>query len=117
MNLKSLLVAAFALCSYAGFAQNTSTDPGILPLTTAEPPEMLLIVHVDGKEIEFDAEQKEKLEMESLNPEWITSIQVLSGSEATLHYGPKGRDGVIIIELKDYYLLPPRLQKIVEDGE
>ena len=117
MKIKSLGVAVFVVCSYAGLAQNTSPDPGILPLTTSEPPEMLLIVHVDGKEIEFDAEQKEKLEMESLNPEWISSIQILSGNEATLHYGPKGRDGVIIIELKDYYLLPPQLQKIVEDGE
>lgn len=117
MLLRSLFASALFLCSFICLAQDPQAEAAIVPVTTSEPPEMLLILQVDGKEIECDARQKQELEIESLNPEWITSVQVLSGSEATLYYGPKGRDGVIIIQLKQSDLLPPQVQRIVDDGE
>jgi hypothetical protein len=117
MLLRSLSALAFLFSSMLCAAQDPSTIASSSYVTTSEPPEMLLILQVDGREIECDARQKQELEIESLNPEWIRSVQVLSGSEATLYYGTKGRDGVIIIQLKDSDLLPPQVQKIVEDGK
>lgn len=51
---------------------------------------------IDGKE--YTAQQFKEL---NVDPQKIESINVLKGSSATAPYGEKGKDGVIVIKLKD----------------
>lgn len=44
---------------------------------------------------------KESLSFENINPNDIESIEVLKGETATIKFGEKGKNGVIIITLKD----------------
>lgn len=48
---------------------------------------------IDGKEISND-------ELKSINPDQIESVSVLKDDSAVKLYGDKGKDGVVIIELK-----------------
>jgi len=52
------------------------------------------LIIVDGKEIT-------KVEMEKIKPETIESISVLKGESAAKLYGEKGKDGVVLITLKN----------------
>ena len=52
------------------------------------------LIIVDGKEIA-------KVEMEKIKPETIESISVLKGESAAKLYGEKGKDGVILVTLKN----------------
>lgn len=45
--------------------------------------------------------EKEIANMENIKPEDIESLSVLKGNAATSQYGEKGKNGVIIIKLKD----------------
>jgi len=45
--------------------------------------------------------EKELANMENIKPEEIESLSVLKGNAATSKYGEKGKNGVIIIKLKD----------------
>jgi hypothetical protein len=113
MRLALIVFTLLLSGSYISFAQQDAT-PLLAP---PEPPAPLLILHVDGETIELDPDKREVPDLESLDPKAMTSIQVLSGSDATLHYGNKGRNGVIIIEFKPYYILPPQLRGKEGDGK
>jgi TonB family protein len=52
------------------------------------------LVIVDGKEITKD-------ELEKISPDKIESISVLKNESATILYGEKGKDGVILLTLKN----------------
>jgi len=52
------------------------------------------LVIVDGKEIN-------KVELEKISPDKIESISVLKGESAKAAYGEKGKDGVILVTLKN----------------
>jgi hypothetical protein len=53
---------------------------------------------VDGKEVD---------EINSINPNEIASISVLKNESATKKYGDKGKNGVIIVKLKEGIVFPP----------
>jgi TonB family protein len=52
------------------------------------------MIIVDGKEIN-------KVELEKISPDKIESISVLKGESAKATYGDKGKDGVILVTLKN----------------
>lgn len=56
------------------------------------------IVYIDGVE-------SSKERMENLNPDRIASMNVYKGNEAIAKFGEKGRNGVIEIKLKKWFLL------------
>jgi len=47
----------------------------------------------------------------------MNSIEFLDAADATLQYGNKGRNGVIIIQFKENYILPPSLKSKVGNGK
>jgi bla regulator protein BlaR1 len=54
---------------------------------------------IDGREVPKDS-------LQSLNPGSIEAIQVLKDSIAERSYGEKGKNGVVIIHLKDSIAKP-----------
>ncbi len=62
-----------------------------ISITTANVDKVLY--YIDGKEATID-------EVNQLNPDFIESINVLKGNDATKAYGEKGKNGVILIKTK-----------------
>jgi len=62
-----------------------------ISITTANPDKVLY--YIDGKEASIE-------EVNNLNPDFIESINVLKGDDATKAYGEKGKNGVILIKTK-----------------
>ncbi len=62
-----------------------------ISITTANADKVLY--YIDGKEATIE-------EVNQLNPDFIESINVLKGNDATKAYGEKGKNGVILIKTK-----------------
>jgi hypothetical protein len=100
--MKSLLVAAFTLCSCAlAYAQQAET-PGesrrvaIQNTEISSPPPEPLYVIAKGeikREVSTD-------EMSKLNLYQIESVEMLFDSESLKEYGERGRNGVMVIWVK-----------------
>jgi hypothetical protein len=79
----------------------------------------LYIIKVDSKTCQVPASGKVpnsrrvKRAFEKFNADSVQSIDVIKGKDATDKYGTIGKDGVIIISLKDgtYDLLPKTLKR------
>ncbi len=114
MKLKSVLMTAvLAACINYCWAQTSPAVQYELPKV----PSPLLILHVDGKVIEVDPDKTDVPEFESLvDARWVSSVEMVTGSEATMMYGDKGRNGVLIINFKENYILPLALQPKEKEG-
>lgn len=103
--MKSLLVAAFILCSCALVQaqelepQNESPSASIKGTEEIQlppvPPEPLFLLSEDGVNREITKE-----ELEKLNITEIAYVEMLMDNESIKEYGEKGRNGVMIISLK-----------------
>jgi hypothetical protein len=100
--MKSLIVAAFLVCSCAvAYAQQTNSQPdtppvqAIAPELSQPPPEPLYVISTAGVLKEASKEDLEKLSITQ-----IASVELVIDSELLLAYGDKGKNGVMIIELK-----------------
>ena len=100
--MKSLIVAAFLLCSCAvAYSQQTNSqvEPPLVETTQVDlsqpPPDPLFVISDGGIEKEASKEDLEKLSITQ-----IASVEVLIDSESLLAYGEKGKNGVMIISLK-----------------
>jgi hypothetical protein len=112
--MKSALILVALLASgYLCTAQNVSSTPGA-QFQLREPPAPLFILHVDGETIELDPAINP--DIESFDPQWIRSIEIITGTDATLIYGEKGRNGVMIIDFKKNYILPKNRKTKDGDG-
>lgn len=100
--MKSLLVAAFMICSCAwGHAQQVesrneanptpSSDEFVVP----EIPDPLFLISENGIQKEITKEDVAKLSITQ-----IESVEVLMDNESIKEYGDKGRNGVMIISLR-----------------
>ncbi len=103
--MKSLIVAAFLLGSCAvAYGQETNSQVDVVPVETSvvdhsqPPPEPLYVISEGGI---FREASKEDLE--KINITQIASVEVLIDAELLLAYGDKGKNGVMIISLKDRY--------------
>lgn len=101
--MKSLIVAAFLICSCAiayGQQTNSQTETSPVKITAAEPsfppPEPLFVISDGGILKEASKEDLEKLSITQ-----IASVEVLLDTESLLAYGEKGKNGVMIISLKE----------------
>jgi hypothetical protein len=102
--MKSLLVAAFTICScvfvYAQQAESSrETRPmqnpkEVTPSTAI--PEPLFVISVGGIEKEISKE-----ELEKLNITQVASVEMLVDYELLKPYGEKGKNGVMIINLRE----------------
>ena len=100
--MKSLIVAAFLLgsCAFA-YSQETNSQVNVplvetVVVNSEPPPEPLYVIAEDGI---FKEASKEDLE--KLNITQIASVEVLIDTELLLAYGEKGKNGVMIISLKE----------------
>lgn len=102
--MKCLIVAAFAICTCAfAYGQQTETSTESLPVqnTLEEPasspiPEPLYVISEGGIKKEASKEDLEKL-----NITQIESVEVLIDNESLQAYGDKGKNGVMIICLRE----------------
>lgn len=101
--MKSLLVAAFTICTCAfAYGQQAENSKESLPNETFEvnasssiPPEPLYMISEGGIKREASKEDLEKL-----NITQIESVEMLIDNELLEQYGEKGRNGVMIICLR-----------------
>jgi hypothetical protein len=84
----------------------------------------LFIITADYKRLQFQGKAN-KVDADSttnglnyINPDWIQTLNVIKGKEATDKYGPLGKNGVILIELKNGTLekLPLELREKFKDN-
>ena len=104
--MKSLLVAAFILCSCALVqaqeleSQNESPTASIKGTEKIQlppvPPEPLFLILDGGVKREISKE-----ELEKLNIAEIAYVEMLMDDESIKEYGEKGQNGVMIISLRE----------------
>ncbi|MEO8475312.1 MAG: hypothetical protein ABI477_24125 [Chryseolinea sp.] len=83
-----------------------------------EPPTPLFIINIDGKTLEIDPDVNKIPVDDLLDQNAINSIQIISGDEGEMRYGHKGRNGVIIVNYKEFSILPAAFLQIKDgDGE
>ena len=100
--MKSLLVAAFMICSSAWVhAQQVEPQNEANPVPSSdefalpEIPDPLFLVSENGIQKEISKEDVQKLSVSQ-----IESVEVLMDNESIKEYGDKGRNGVMIISLR-----------------
>ena len=103
--MKSLLVAAFILCSCVLVnaqeldTQNESPSASIKGTEETQlppvPPEPLFLIEEGGIKREISKE-----ELEKLNITEIAYVEMLMDNESIKEYGEKGQNGVMIISLR-----------------
>jgi hypothetical protein len=102
--MKSLLVAAFTICSCVFvYAQQAESSKETRPIQPSEEvkspsaiPEPLFVISVGGIEKEISKE-----ELEKLNITQVASVEMLVDNELLKPYGEKGKNGVMIISLRE----------------
>jgi len=109
-----VLISGSSFC----YAQDAFSVPPSAPSSDISPPipAPLLVLRIDGETIELDPDTNEVPDVESLDSNSMTSIEFVDAVDATLQYGHKGRNGVIIIQFKDNYVLPASLRLKARDG-
>jgi hypothetical protein len=109
-----VLVVGSSIC----YAQNANSDPQSALLSETPPPipAPLLVLRIAGETIELDPDSNDVPDVESLDSNWMSSIEFVDAVDASLQYGHKGRNGVIIIQFKDNYIPPASLKFKVRDG-
>jgi len=100
--MKCLLVAAFTFCTFVvAYGQQTEPQKAqpaqkteeITPFTIPEP---LYVLSEGGIKKELSKDDLEKLVITQ-----IASIEVITDDESIREYGEKGKNGVLIISLKE----------------
>ena len=101
--MKSLLVAAFTICSFVTvYAQQHESSTETQAIQNSEQvspppsiPEPLFVISVGGIEKEITKEELEKLSIAQ-----IASVEMIVDNELLKTYGEKGKNGVMIINLR-----------------
>jgi hypothetical protein len=101
--MKSLIVAAFTICTcVVAHAQQTELPNESRPAQTqntelsSPPPEPMYVIAEGGIKREVSTD-----EMSKLNIFQIESVEMVFDSESLKEYGEKGKNGVMIIWLKE----------------
>lgn len=112
MKIKQIILAttlAFGLTPCFGQTDQTKTESASIQLKS-KPGSPFYVLTVDEKNLELDARKNEHVDLATIDPNTIESIQILKGREAKDKYGDKGQNGVVIITFKDFNLLSKELQ-------
>lgn len=65
----------------------------------------LYILKSDLRSVELDPKKNEILDVRSIDQKHVKFVTVLSSKEGKKIYGEKGANGVVIVQLADYYNL------------
>jgi hypothetical protein len=71
------------------------------------------VLKVDDKSLDIGTGQLGKVKLSDLNNEWIESIEIIKGEKAIGKYGESRKDGVVIINFKDFNALSKELQTLL----
>jgi hypothetical protein len=74
-------------------------------IEASEPPAPLIILQRADEKFEIDPEKGEFLNDSAIKTEAIASINIVSAETAEDLYGTRGANGVIVITLKDEYII------------
>ncbi len=109
--MKCLIVVAFTVCSCAvAYAQQTNSQKDTPPVKNSlakqlqvssltplgPPPEPLFVISEGGINKEATKEDLERISITQ-----VESVEVLIDRESLAEYGEKGKNGVMIISLKE----------------
>jgi hypothetical protein len=103
-----LLAALFIFSNSFCFAQevSTSVDNQIRILYShSNKISPLYILKAGDKMVELDAQKNEFIDLESIDNNWVTSIDILNAESAIEVFGEKGSNGVVIVNFKKNYIL------------
>ena len=78
----------------------------------------LFVLKAENKSVQIDNRLGNRIEMDSLfSNDNISSMEVLKDISAVEKYGEAGKEGVIILYLKDYASLPNKTKKLFDLSE
>lgn len=103
-SLRILLAAALVCGIQLCIAQ---TSPYVSSSSESIPPEPqpLLVLKIDNEVTVLYPDQYEAPELNSINSDWLKSIEMIGPDESKKLYGDHGRDGAIVLEFKEGILL------------
>ena len=108
MKVMSFVLLAFLLTSLQFCcAQEATASRELKPIHFKAKPvySVLYILKNTERTVELGPRKNETLDLESLDSRWVKTIKIIKAPEAKETYGEKGAQGVVIIELKDEYIL------------
>jgi len=124
MNKYFLLIALSFTLVWKAQAQDIEKSDGTkieIRQSTDAKEQAYYVIKVGHKQTEFTSEELNIQEnnFSAINPDWIKEVSVLKGEKAKVLYGEKGKNGVIIITLKEDNLadLPEKISTRLESVE
>ena len=84
---------------------------------TQKTPRVLFVLKAGEKSVEIDNRLGNKIKMDDIAVESISSMEVVKDQPAIDQYGDKGKGGVIVIRFKDYESLDEKTQKLFQEKE
>lgn len=103
-TIRVVLAAALAFSIQVCVAQE-SAYASESPETLLNEPKPLLILKIDDVVTILYPDLYEAPRLNSINSEWIKSIELIGPEESVRLYGEEGRDGAIVLEFKEGLLL------------
>jgi hypothetical protein len=113
---KNVLIILSALLVISSL-QSKAQEKDAMPQIENKALSVLIVIKSDAKTVEIDNRLENKVDLDDIDPNHITTISVLKDNEAIEQYGEKARDGVIVIHLRDYASLPDKTKKLFEKVE
>lgn len=109
IQLVTLLVV-FLLTNLCFGQERADSHQSIVIRHTPSASSALFVLKAGTKSYQSKANKEDEINLESLDARWVESISVLKGNEAIALYGEQGRDGVVVIRLKDHTSIPQALR-------
>ena len=108
----------FALLYSKGFTQDTTETQSIEPVQIKiASPSPYYVFKAGDKSVGIDSKVDTSFDLKSINPEGIKVVFVFKWAESTGRYGEKGANGVVVIVLKESYILPKNLQEKFDEAK
>lgn len=104
------LLTALLLTNLCFGQERADSHQSIVIRPTSSASSALFVLKAGTKSYQSKANKEDEISLESLDARWVESISVLKGNDALALYGEKGRDGVVIIRLKDHTAIPQALR-------
>jgi hypothetical protein len=102
--IRVVLAAAFACCIQVCVAQE-SAYASENPQTLSTEPSPLLVLKIGDEVTVLYPELYETPRLNSIDSNWLKSIELVGPEESVRLYGQEGRDGAIVLEFKEDLLL------------
>jgi hypothetical protein len=103
-----LLAALFIFSNAICFAQEVSTgveNQTRITYSHSNKISPLYILKAGDKMVELDPKKNEVIDLETIDNNWVTSIDILNAESALEVFGEKGSNGVVIVNFKKNYIL------------